>query len=120
MVIDDEESMRELLRDLLEREGHVVVEAADGRAGVMLYRDAPTDLIILDIFMPGRSGLEAMVDLHGEFPDARIIAISGGGNVGDIGQLGVAETLGAIRTFNKPFEIDEFLGAVNEVLGAGS
>ena len=116
LVIDDEEQPRRMLRQALERAGYEVVEARDGQEGLQRYRTAPTDLIITDILMPGKEGLETIMEFRREVPGVKMIAISGGGQTGNLTFLEVARRLGARRTFQKPFELRELLEAVREVL----
>ena len=110
LVIDDEEMMRVLLRSTLKGAGYEVVEAANGRQGLELYRRRPTDLVITDILMPEMNGLDMILELTRYFLDAKVIAISGKG--GEKNVLDVAKLLGARRTFHKPFSMLELLDAV--------
>lgn len=110
LIIDDEEGVRALLRTTLEAAGHQVVEAANGRIGLDLYRLRPTDLIITDILMPELNGLDMMLALTRSFLDAKVIAISGRG--GEDNVLDVATLLGARRTLQKPFSMTQLLDAV--------
>jgi PAS domain S-box-containing protein len=116
LLIDDDNQLRYLLRQLLEAAGYDVVEASDGSQGVQRYRDAPTDVIITDLIMPEQEGLETIIELRQDFPEAKIIAISGGGTVGPQDYLTIARQLGAQRVLRKPFERDDLLGAIREVL----
>jgi CheY-like chemotaxis protein len=77
LVIDDEEPFRTMLREVLEREGHAVMEAGDGREGITLARNIPIDLIITDLLMPELDGLEVIQTLRSDSPQVKIIAISG-------------------------------------------
>ncbi len=115
LVIDDEEIIRRVLRQALEISGYDVDEAPNGEEGLDRYRQAPADLIITDILMPEKEGLETIMELRREAPEAKIIAISGGGQSG-LDFLQVAERLGAKRAFQKPFRMHEILAAVQEVL----
>jgi two-component system, response regulator, stage 0 sporulation protein F len=110
LIIDDEEPVRVLLRSALQAAGYEVVEAANGREGLALYRHKPTDLVITDIAMPEMNGLDMMLELTRYFLDAKVIAISGGG--GEQNVLDVAKLLGARRTIQKPFSMTQLLGAV--------
>jgi DNA-binding response OmpR family regulator len=116
-VIDDDDQARGMLRQALERAGYEVVDAPTGRAGVQHYRTTPTDIIITDILMPGTEGIEAVFELQRQGVPMNIIAISGGGSMGERTFLEIAEQLGARRTFEKPFSLYELLNAVQEVLG---
>ncbi len=116
LIIDDEDQARNMLHQALERAGYEVVIARDGSEGVELFRSAPTDLIITDILMPEKEGLEIIMDLRREFPDVKIIAMSGGGQMGNLNFLEVAKRLGAQRTLQKPFGLQEVFQAVQELL----
>jgi len=110
LIIDDEEIIRVLLRSALEVEGYEVTEAANGREGLELYRQRPTDLVITDIVMPELNGLDMLLELTREFLHAKVIAISGAGEEKNV--LDVAKLLGARQTFQKPFSIPHLLDAV--------
>jgi two-component system response regulator (stage 0 sporulation protein F) len=110
LIIDDEESVRALLRVALEAAGYEVTEAANGRQGLEQYRQKPTDLVIVDMLMPVMSGLDMLLDLTREFLHAKVIAISGAG--GEQNVLDVAKLLGARQTFQKPFSMPQLLRAV--------
>jgi two-component system, response regulator, stage 0 sporulation protein F len=109
LIIDDEEIIR-VLRSALEAEGYKVTEAANGREGLELYRQRPTNLVITDIVMPGLNGLDMLLELTREFLHAKVIAISGAGEKKNV--LDVAKLLGARQTFQKPFSIPHLLEAV--------
>ena len=110
LIIDDEEPVRALLRFALEAAGYEVTEAANGRQGLDLYRQRPTDLVITDMLMPELNGLDLLLDLTREFLHAKVIAISGAG--GDQNVLDVAKLFGARQTFHKPFSVPQLLDAV--------
>jgi two-component system response regulator (stage 0 sporulation protein F) len=110
LIIDDEECLRALLRTILEAEGYEVIEAPNGRIGLELYRQRPTDLVVTDIVMPEMNGLDLLMELTREFLQAKVIAISGVG--GETSDLDVAKLLGARRTFHKPFSLPQLLAAV--------
>jgi len=113
LIVDDQESMRQLIRDILEPAGYRVDEASTGRQGVAQYRRAPTDLILLDIFMPDGDGLESLVILRQEFPACRVVAITGSkGMLGAVNFLHVAKILGAKNALEKPFAAEDLLGVV--------
>ncbi|MCP3955776.1 MAG: response regulator, partial [Desulfobacterales bacterium] len=79
LIIDDDIHVLAMLRKMLEREGYEIVVALDGNEGLRLYRENPTKLIITDLIMPEKEGLETIIELRQNFPDTRIIAMSGGG-----------------------------------------
>ena len=116
LIIDDDEQVRALLFEILERAGFEVVEAANGAEGVRLYREKPAELVITDLVMPEKEGIETILDLRREFPNVRIIAISGGGRSGGRDYLSIASQLGARRTVAKPFSRQEIIDAVQHTL----
>ena len=94
LVIDDEELARFTLREILEAAGHEVVEAANGNEGTAFQRANPCDIVITDMIMPEKEGLETIVELKGEYPDLKIIAISGGGRTRNLDFLKLAGEFG--------------------------
>ena len=116
LVIDDDDQVRQMLKQMLEREGYEVIDAADGKEGIRLYRNEPTDLIITDIIMPEKEGLETIRELKQDFPDIKIIAISGGGRLDPGNYLEIARKWGVGRTFAKPFDRTELLEAIQQLL----
>jgi CheY-like chemotaxis protein len=115
LVVDDESSMRQMLRETLERRGHIVDEAADGREALQRLTEHQPDLVITDLVMPEMEGIETIQALRRKCPTIPIIAISGGGRVEPENYLSLAEQIGANRTFAKPFRLDEILTAVREL-----
>ena len=118
LIIDDEPKVRLMLRKLFESQGYTVTEAADGNEGIKQYRADPADLIITDLIMPDKEGMETIVELKKDFPDIKIIAMSGGGKFRHTGYLDVAKRLGALQTFEKPIRRKELLDAVSQIVGA--
>lgn len=111
LVIDDQEPIRSLLRAVLEGAGHQVLEAANGRRGLEVYRERPADLIITDIVMPEMDGLELMLELTRSFLNVKVIAITGA--LDSNGGVNVAKLLGARQTFQKPVDMGMLLKAVH-------
>lgn len=118
LIVDDDPQFRKMLRQMLERAGHSVVEASNGKEGEKLYRSFQPCLMITDIFMPEKEGLETIMEIKSEFPSAKIIAMSGGGREGDDLFLRHAEQFGASQILKKPFERQELLSMVAETLHA--
>jgi len=116
LVIDDDEQMRALLRDILERAGYEVSEAQHGLEGLKLFRARPADLVVTDLIMPEKEGVETILELRAEFPEVPIIAVSGGGRNGPRDYLEIAARLGARRTVAKPFTRQEILAAIQQSL----
>ncbi len=119
LVIDDEESVRSTLRDILEEAGYEVTDAADGKQGLKLLdrqrfsydKDTPVNVVITDMVMPEKTGTETILRLRRSYPKIKIIAISGAGE----DYLRMAKVLGAERILPKPFTPDELVEAVREV-----
>jgi len=116
LVMDDDVTFRKMLRKILEREGYETIEATDGKEGMRLFRAAPADLVITDILMPEQEGIETIQELKRDFAGVKIIAISGGGRLDPEEYLRTAEQFGAARTLSKPFDREELLGAIRELL----
>ena len=116
IIIDDDVQILNMLRQMLEREGYDVAEASNGKQGIRLYREEPVGLIITDIIMPEKEGIETISELKRDYPDVKIIAISGGGRIDPEVYLDMAKKLGAQRTFTKPVERKQLLNAVRDLL----
>ncbi len=116
LIIDDDDSVRESLRRTLHKEGYTIMEASEGRRGLKQLERSPVDLILLDMFMPDKDGLETIGELRRTHPGIRIIAMSGGGFKGTVDVLHVAKMLGARRTLAKPFTREELIEAVEQVV----
>ena len=119
LVIDDDQQMRKLLRQVMEWAGYEVMEAEDGRAGMKMQQQVQADLVITDLIMPEQEGLETITALKNMYPAVRIIAISGGGRIGPEAYLPAAKELGADRVFSKPFDVKELAQTVKELLENG-
>lgn len=118
LLIDDDEQLRMMLRKMLEKAGYGdIEEAQDGSVGVKLFRQRPFDLVITDIIMPDKEGIETIIELTGDYPQTKIIAMSGGGKLSPQDYLETAKRLGASRTLAKPFNYSEFIDTVHELLG---
>jgi DNA-binding response OmpR family regulator len=117
LVVDDDETVRLALRMVLRAAGHCVIDAEDGRSGLQRFREARPDLVILDVFMPVKDGIETMREIRAWQSDAKIIILSGGGKYG-LSVEGL-EDLGAALTLQKPVNGEVLLAAVDQVLGGG-
>ena len=115
LLIEDVRTERKIFKRWLEEIGCEVIEASNGVEGIDLYYENRPDLVITDIVMPEKEGIELMIDLRKEFPGIKVFAISGAG-VKEPGEfLGLAKHLGALRTFTKPLEKATFCRAVLEL-----
>jgi YesN/AraC family two-component response regulator len=117
LIIEDDNQLRTILRNILETAGYNdIEEAANGSIGVKLFRQHSFDLVITDIVMPDKEGLETITELIRDNPRTKIIAMSGGGRTGTQDYLKMAKSLGARRTLAKPFEYSDLVDAVQELL----
>jgi DNA-binding response OmpR family regulator len=116
LVLDDEPSILLMIKKMLEKEGHEVDLALNGREGMDLFEKDRPDMVITDIIMPEKEGLETILELRRKYPQLKIIAISGGGRIGPQGYLPSAKYLGADMVFQKPLIQKEFIEAVSGLL----
>jgi DNA-binding response OmpR family regulator len=119
LVVEDDPSVRELVRHMLNIEGHDVSLAADGRGALEAIDRRTFDLVITDLFMPERSGFETISDIRLRHPGLPILAISGGGRIGADASLQTARSLGANATLAKPFGHRDLVARVGNLLGSG-
>ena len=116
LIIDDDRDVRATLRDIVEEAGHEVCEAANGHQGERLFRSAYLDLVITDILMPEREGLETITSLRKIRPDVKIIAISGGGYRGSLNFLEASKDFGANCVLQKPIAANDLLRTIETLL----
>lgn len=114
LVIDDEADIRGLLRLALEEAGYRVRESCDGEEGLAMAKQERCALAIVDLFMPGKEGLETIVAFRRDMPAVKLIAMSGEGGHTDM--LPVASSFGADGTIQKPFELDTLLATIAALL----
>jgi DNA-binding response OmpR family regulator len=120
LLIEDDDAVRHLLGLTLNHFGHTVIEARDGKEGLELFREAKIDLVITDIVMPKKDGIEVLMKLlEIQIPMVKVIAISGGGRQSAIDNLRLAKFMGAAKLLAKPFSNEELMAAVNELLAGG-
>ena len=117
LVVDDDASIRRTLEALLNRAGYEVIQARDGTEAVRLWREQGGDLVITDLHMPEKDGIQTIIELLSHSPGARIIAMSGGGQTKRLDLLGNASLLGAVLNIEKPFTISEMMTLVGRALG---
>ena len=118
LIVDDDNDFRESLKDILVKKGYEIITACNGNEALTSYRTQVSDLVILDIFMPEKEGFETIFDFKKEFPDAKIIAISGGGTNSNADYLAIAKSMKNVKgIFHKPFRIEEMLLSIKEIIG---
>lgn len=115
LLVDDDEPLRKALRLTLVKMGHEVLEARNGNEALHLYAAEPPELVLTDIIMPEKEGLETIQELRRLNPSVKIIAMSGGGRGSGIDYLKVAKKMGVALTLNKPFSSEAMAAAIKEV-----
>lgn len=120
LIIDDDEQVCGVLREAFEGADYQVHVAHNGQEGMTQYRDSPADLVLLDILMPEKEGLETILELRREFPSIKIIAMSGGSERAHVNLLDLAKQLGALHTVTKPFKMLELVSLANSTLAESS
>ena len=117
LIIDDDATFRGMVHRVLEQAGHQVLEVGGGDDGLRSFREGGADLVICDIIMPGKDGIETIQLLREERPEVRILAVSGGGPMDPSELVSDAELLGADGSLVKPFKMSELLETVAGLLG---
>ena len=116
LVIDDDDAIRLFIRRVLEHHRYEVMEARDGDEGIRVYRSSKPDLVLLDLYMPEKDGLETLKELRQEKPPPKVVTMSGGGPKYDVTILQSARFLGSNSALVKPFSIGELLELVRGML----
>lgn len=115
-IVEDDDNIRTLIQDVLRMEGHTVVSASNGRAGLKLLEQHAADLVISDIFMPEQDGFELIMQMRRNFPGVKIIAMSGDQLGPQFGSLRIAQQLGAHEILHKPFRPAQLIEVVQRLL----
>lgn len=111
LIVEDDADQRAMMRIWLQRHGFQVEEASNGNDGLHRQREVPSEVVVTDLFMPEKDGIETIDELRREYPDVKIVAISGRyGKHADF--LSVAREAGAHITLKKPFDLDALLQAI--------
>lgn len=119
LVVEDDPTVLQTLQLALTGAGYEVLQARDGAEAIHLWRRSGADLVITDLHMPDKNGLEVILELRAQSRSTPIIAMSDGGRTKQIELLGDAKLLGAIRSIAKPFTLEEMVAAVKQELEAG-
>ncbi|MDB6130795.1 MAG: Response regulator, CheY-like receiver [Verrucomicrobiales bacterium] len=119
LLIEDDDSFRTMLGKTLTYFGHTVIEARNGKEGLELFPQACADLVITDLLMPEKEGLEVLMELRKMRPSAKIIAMSGGGRNSAADYLAIAKSMGAAKVLAKPFTNVVLIATINELLSMG-
>ena len=118
LVVDDDAGVRNFLRMLLELEGYEVATVGNGIEALEVQRSDPAAVVLTDIFMPDADGMETIVQLREEFPQTKIIVMSGGGSYRGADYLALAREIGAAKSLKKPFAPQDLIDAMREVAGS--
>ncbi|MFP4458900.1 MAG: response regulator [Candidatus Zixiibacteriota bacterium] len=116
LIVDDEKEIRLMLRNMLEKLGHEISTAPDGQKAIELFNQKPFDLLITDLVMPKKEGAREIFELKNQYPDIKIIAISGGSRIKPEIYLETAKAFGADIVMKKPFFKRQILDAVAKLL----
>jgi DNA-binding response OmpR family regulator len=116
LIIEDNAALRKMLTNALSAEGHVIVEASDGGEGVKIFEREDFDLVITDIIMPRKWGIETIVNLRQTRPHVRVIAMSGAGRGRSEDLLKAAWSVGADAVLTKPFTVKDLRQTIASVL----
>ncbi|MFO7863153.1 MAG: response regulator [Salinivirgaceae bacterium] len=116
LIIDDDIFFRELIKDILQDYPVTVHEAANGDEGLVVMRQEAIKVVVTDIIMPEKEGLESIIEILQKYPGTKIVAVSGGGSAGSSDYLEMAASLGAHATLAKPFEKEELIETLNQLV----
>jgi CheY-like chemotaxis protein len=119
LLVEDDHSLRKMLCIVLKRMGHQVIEGSNGKEAVQIYHAHQVDLILMDLIMPEKEGIETIVELGKCRPVPKIIAMSGGNRMQPGGLLSMAQQLGACATLTKPFSNAQLEALVSRCLEGG-
>ena len=115
LVIDDDKAIRDLIKMILSSEDCNVIEADNGKVGLAKVRDEMPDMVICDLIMPVQEGMETITKICEDYPEIKVVAISGGGRIEADSYLSIAKTLGAWKIFSKPIDGEELIKTLIEV-----
>jgi len=116
LLVEDDELVRDMLAQVLQKASHEVTCAPDGEAAAKVLQEMRPDVMVTDIIMPKKSGITLISEVKNRHPDMEIIAISGGGRLDPIGYLDLSENLGASVSFEKPVDNTALLMAIDLLL----
>lgn len=115
LVIDDDTLVRNMVRDILSDAGYEVIIASNGREGLAVLGREPIGVVVTDILMPEKEGVETILEIKKSWPSVGVVAMSGGGRTGNLHPLKIARSAGASAILTKPFEPDDLLKAVRSI-----
>ncbi|MGB0495335.1 MAG: response regulator [Kangiellaceae bacterium] len=116
LLVDDDPQMLHLLSEVVQLDGHQPIMAEDGELALACFDHSAPDLVITDILMPNKEGLEFIAEVREGYPDLKIIAYSGGGSADPESYLEFAQGMGADRVFSKPMPLEILRNEISELL----
>jgi DNA-binding response OmpR family regulator len=116
LLVDDDTALRKLLRLNLTKMGYAVAEASNGKEALAMQLNDPAELVLTDLIMPEKEGLETIPELRKKYPDVKIIAMSGGGRGSAADYLKIAKMMGADRVMTKPFSYQELSDTIAQIM----
>jgi len=116
LIIDDDSTMRQTIRTILEEDDYNIAEAYDGQHASKYLQAHVVDLIIVDIIMPEKDGIEVIIETTEKYPHTKILSFSGGGLIDADSHLHTAQELGADQTLVKPFKNNDLIDKVHQLL----
>ncbi|ETR71127.1 MAG: response regulator receiver protein [Candidatus Magnetoglobus multicellularis str. Araruama] len=116
VIADDDNHLRSMLKQIIETEDYNVIEAMNGQQAIDFVKKHPVDLVITDLIMPTKEGIETINELKHLNPDLPIFAMSGGSLTNAKVNLKIALNLGVSKTFLKPFDVNEMLEAIKAIV----
>ena len=117
LVVDDDGMIRDVVRRVLERAGHEVIEAAEGSEGLRKLKESTVDLMIVDVMMPKKGGIETLMELRKSQPGIKTIVITGKVDTDSASFKNLVHAFGVSRVFPKPFDLNELSSTVENLLG---
>ncbi len=119
LLIDDDDQLRAMLQASLEVLGHEVEQAADGVEGMRRFRECSPDIVITDLIMPNKEGIELILELRRLQKDVKIVAMSGGGHMSTRSYLDMVRMIGVRRVLEKPFSLAQLKEVLDSFSSAG-
>lgn len=116
LVVDDDEMMREYMKELLQLNDFIITEAENGKAGLKAFREASPDLVVTDIIMPEMEGITFIKEMRSHNKNIPIIAMTGNVHGRDDEYLGISSKLGADEVLKKPVKADDFIETINRLI----
>jgi DNA-binding response OmpR family regulator len=116
LIIEDDPSLRDSLHRTLRGKNYIILAAEEGGEGMKLMQKHAVDIVLIDMFMPGKEGVETIRELRRSYPHVKVIAMSGGGTKGEVDVLQVAKVMGCRHTLVKPFSGEDLIKAIEAQL----